>query len=225
MTTRTQGLVLAVLAVVLIRISLTGEYLRFVTPWMRWPLVVTGVVLLVVAFRPVLGRTPATLQDRAPRSAWLLLLPVLVVFSVAPPPLGAFLADRRAEQPASLPEPEVVALPESDAPLPLTVGEFLWGAAEPGDPMGIAGQPVTMTGFVSGDSDDGWYLTRLEIFCCAADAVVMRVRISGREAPPRDQWVQVTGTWVEGTGRDPDSPATLEAEQVIEVDAPRKVYS
>lgn len=225
MTTRTQGLVIAVLAAVLIRISMTGEYLSFVTPWMRWPLVVSGVVLLAMAVAPVLARTATGHEEGAPRSAWLLLVPVLVVFAVAPPPLGAFLAERRAQQPASLPEPGIVALPESDSPLPLTVGEFLWGAGEPGDPMGLAGQRITMAGFVSRDADDGWYVTRLEIFCCAADAMVMRVEISGHPAPPRDQWVEVTGTWVQGTGKDPGEPAVLRAERVVEVDAPARAYS
>ena len=205
--------------------SATGEYLNFVTPWMRWPLLVAGVVLLVLAARPFLGRSARSDEEHpAPGSAWLLLLPVLVVFAVAPPPLGAFLAERRTAQPATLPEPEVVALPESDEPLPLTTGEFLWGVSQPGDPMGIEGQRVSITGFVSRDADDDWYVTTLEISCCAADAMVMRARISGSAAPPRNQWVEVTGTWVNGTGGASEEPATLQAEEVLEVNAPRQSY-
>lgn len=222
MNSRTQGLVLAVLAVVLIRLSATGEYLRFVTPWMRWPLMAAGVILLALAVRPAMGWTRATVHA-APRTAWLLLLPPFVVFAVSPPPLGAFLAERRASQPAALPAPGVAHLPENSSPVPLSVGEFAWGVSQPGDPMGITGRQITLSGFVSGDGDS-WYVTRLEIACCAADATVMRVKISGHDAPPRDQWVEVTGTWLEGSGRESGVPATLAAEQVTLIDAPREVY-
>jgi uncharacterized repeat protein (TIGR03943 family) len=222
-TSRTQGLVLAFLAAVLIRMSLTGEYLRFVTPWMRWPLLVTGVILLGMAIRPALSwRTSPS--DGTPTSAWLLLLPPLVFFAVAPPPLGAFVAERRTADPTSLPEPGVVGLPQSEGPVPITVDEFVWGVSQPDDPMGIRGREVTMTGFVSHDKGGGWYVTMLDIGCCAADAVVSRVRVTGHEAPPRDQWLEVTGTWVEGTGAGAGAPATLDADQVVETNPPREVY-
>lgn len=224
MTPRTQGLVLAALAAVLVRLALTGEYLRFITPWMRWPLLGAGMVLLVMAVRPALGWTHASVHAGAPRSAWLLLLPTVLVLAVAPPPLGAFLAERRSGQPVVVRDPVVVDLPGSEGPLPLSPGDFAWGASLTGDPMGIAGRRITMSGFVSHGKEDDWFLTRLEIACCAADAVVSRVRIDGHESPPRDQWVQVTGTWLEGSGRLPEAPATLVAERVVEVDAPREVY-
>lgn len=81
-----------------------------------------------------------------------------------------------------------------------------------------------MHGFVRHGTDDSWCLTRLEIACCAADAMVVRVRISGSKAPPRDQWIEVTGTWLEGSGLAPGVPVTLHATQVVEIDAPRDVY-
>lgn len=224
MTQRTQGLVLAVLAVVLIRLAVTGEYLRFVTPWMRWPMLGAGLVLLAIALRPALGRTPATGDQGAPRSAWLLLLPTLLVFAVAPPPLGAFLAERRSDQPAVLRDPIVAPLPESPGPVHLSPGEFAWGVSQTDDPMGIAGRRLTMSGFVSNGNDGEWFLTRLEISCCAADARVTRVRISGPQSPPRDQWVEVTGTWLEGTGRETGVPAALVAEHIVEIDSPSEVY-
>jgi uncharacterized repeat protein (TIGR03943 family) len=223
-TSRTQGLLLALLAGLLIRISLTGEYLRFVTPWMRWPLLITGIVLLVMGLRPLLDWGKRG-EDRPPLSAWLLLLPPVVFFAVAPPPLGAFIAERRTADPTSLPEPGVVQLPQGEGPVPLTVGEFVWGVSQPDDPMGISGQRVTLTGFVSHGKDGGWYVTMLDIGCCAADAVVSRVLVSGQQSPPRNQWLEVTGTWVEGTGVRPGAPpATVTAERVVEIDPPRDVY-
>jgi uncharacterized repeat protein (TIGR03943 family) len=221
-TTRTQGLLLAALAVVLIRISLTGEYLHFVATWMRWPLLVTGVILLGMAFRPALRwhtMTPST----APGSAWLLFLPAVMVFVVAPPPLGAYLAERRADQPATLKAPESLSEPTVIGPLLFTPGEFAWGASQPDDPMGLAKQEVRVTGFVTTAGKD-WFLTQLEISCCAADAMVVRIRVEGHPVPPRDQWVQVTGDWVEGTGRRPDEPAAITASDVVEIPAPEQAY-
>lgn len=233
MTTRTQGLVMAALAVVLIRLSLTGEYLRFVTTWMRWPLFAAGLILLVLAIRPALGLHPTDevachdgedAGHAGSRSAWLLLLPTLLVFAVTPPPLGAFLAERRGAGSIELQKPVVVALPEGDEPVPLGVGEFSWGAAQKDDPMGLAGRRVVLSGFVSSDKGGGWFVTRLEIGCCAADASVMRVRVTGADAPPRDQWVEVTGTWQEGTGGDDGEPPVIVAEQLKDIAPPEEVY-
>ena len=78
--TRTQVLVVAVLAVVLIRVAWTGEYLRFVATWMQWPLVVTGVIMLAMAARPALS-TDRGNTEAGPRSAWL--LPLLSVGTAA----------------------------------------------------------------------------------------------------------------------------------------------
>ena len=222
MTTRTQGLLLAALAVVLIRISLTGEYLHFVTAWMRWPLLATGAILLGMAVRPALlwhTMTPST----APRSAWLLFLPAVMVFVVAPPPLGAYLAERRADQPATLTAPEILEAPTDGTPLPVTPGELAWSASQTGDPMGLTDQQVSVIGFVSTAGED-WFLTQLEISCCAADAMVVRLRVEGHPAPPRDQWVQVTGDWVEGTGRRPGEPAVITASDVVVIPMPQQVY-
>jgi len=221
---RTQGVVVLLLAAVLIRIVVTDEYLRFVRPWMRWPLLVAGLALMLMALRPASGRRRQRVTE-VPRSSWLLLLPTVIVFVVAPPPLGAFLAERRpAQPPPRLPAPIVVPVDTGGGPLDIALEEFTWGAAQPDDLMGLAGQTVRMDGFVSTDKAGNWYLTRLVIFCCAADALVERVQIVGQPAPPRDQWVRVTGSWVEGTGTDTSEPAQARAQQVIDIPAPKNPY-
>ncbi|MFT4009960.1 MAG: TIGR03943 family protein [Nocardioidaceae bacterium] len=224
MTTPTQGLVTGALAALLIRISITGEYLRFVQPWMRWPLLATGALLLLMALKPAFGY--ARHEATVPKSSWLLLLPTVIVFSVAPPPLGAYVAERRAAQaPATMPAPAKIPVSHSGEPITLGVDEFTWGAAQPDDPMGLKGQEVRLEGFVSTDKAGHWYVTALVIFCCAADAVVERVEVDGQPAPPRDQWVRVTGTWVEGTGRDLADPAAVKASKVIDIPTPKNPYS
>ncbi len=89
--------------------------------------------------------------------------------------------------------------------------------------MGIKDRKVTMTAFVSG-TDDDWHPSRLELACCAADATVMRVRISGHASPSPDQWVEGTGTWVDGTGRTSATTAALLADEVVEINAPERAY-
>lgn len=223
-TSPTQGLVAAALAAVLLRITLTGEYLNFVQPWMRWPLLVTGLALLLMAVRPALGWGPV--GNAVPQTSWLLLLPTLIVFTVAPPPLGAYIAERRVTQaPATLPAPVTVPVSTDGGPLELGVEEFTWGAADPDDVMDLAGQVVRMEGFVSTDKEGSWYLTRLVIYCCAADVSVERVKIIGQPAPPRDQWIRVTGTWVQGTGAVRSDPAQLTASRLVRIPTPKNPYS
>lgn len=220
----TQGLVAAALAAVLIRISWTGEYLRFVQPWMRWPLLATGLLLLAIAIRPLLSRGDG--GHAVPRSSWLLLLPTLIVFAVAPPPLGAYVAERHASQsPTGHREPDALPAASGSGPLDLAVEEFTWGAAQPDDVMGLTDQRVRMKGFVSTDESGDWYVTVLVIFCCAADVTTERVKVVGLPAPPRDTWVRVTGTWRAGTGRSTAEPATVDATEVARIPAPENPYS
>lgn len=231
MTTRTQGLVLAFLGALLVRLALTGEYLRFVTPWMRWPLVATGVVLLLLALKPALGLGEHADQHadegahgahRIPRSTWLLLLPGLVVFTVSPPALGAYLAERRAADTVPPPSSLAFAPLEDRSPVDLEIEEMLWRALTD-DGATLKDHSLRLTGFVSG-SGDAWYVTRLSISCCAADARVVRVKVDGAEAPPRNTWVRVTGTWQPGTGTTPTSAAVLLAREVTRIPAPKDTY-
>jgi uncharacterized repeat protein (TIGR03943 family) len=222
-TPRTQGVVVALLAAVLVRLAWSGEYLRFVRPWMRWPLLGTGLVLLLLALRPALGRGGP--GEPVPRPTWLLLVPTVIVFAVAPPPLGAYLAERRdAQLPPGYSAPRALPAVSDGAPLDLGLDEFAWGAAQDTDVMGLTGRSVRIDGFVSSAPDGGWYLTRLEIYCCAADAVVERVEVDGATAPPRDSWVRVTGTWQPDTGGDDGSIARLTAAGVVRIPTPENPY-
>lgn len=237
MNGRTQGLVLAFLGALLARLSLTGEYERFVTTWMRWPLLVTGIGLVVLALPAALGVRGADQDDdghthgdgegghghRAPRSAWLLLLPGLVAFVVSPPALGAYLAERRASD-APPPSPTTAFAPlAGDIVNDLALEEFLW-RAQTDEGVTLQKRDVRLTGFVSTDPAGNWYVTRLAISCCAADARPIRVRVDDADAPPRNVWVEVTGTWAEGTGTTRSSAAILDASDVTTIDPPQQVY-
>jgi uncharacterized repeat protein (TIGR03943 family) len=227
----------------------TDLYLRYVRPGMRPLLIVSGVLLLLLGaaeawsqWRPGAGGEHA--EDRrheagdgegegegghghdhsaVPRVAWLLLLPALSLLLYAPPGLGAYTAARQAPKPVAQRD-DFDPLP-STSPLPLTLGDFTSRVRQDRD-QAIKGRSVRMTGFVTpAGRGGGWYLTRLLINCCAADAQSVRVRIHGAPAPPADTWVTVVGTWHEGgTLGTSSAPVALDARTVRKVDRPSNAY-
>ncbi len=129
-------------------------------------------------------------------------MPVLAVFLVAPPALGADSVIRsEARVPASAASASAAAFPPlpAGAVVPLSVNEFVsragWDAAGTLD-----GRTVSLTGFVV-HTEGSTLLARLVISCCAADAFPVTVRLRGGEADhlASDAWIQVTGQVVPGT--------------------------
>ncbi|TMR88426.1 TIGR03943 family putative permease subunit [Nonomuraea basaltis] len=157
------------------------------------------------------------------RVAWLLAVPVAAIFLIAPPALGSY-AVQQAEHAPAPPPPSVV-----DADLPplksgrvndLSMSEFAgrtWS-----DPGSLKGRTVRLTGFVvPSASGREWYVARLRIGCCAADALTMKAAVRGAPAPGTDTWVRVTGTWVPADGT---APPALDATRVEAVAAPGEPY-
>jgi uncharacterized repeat protein (TIGR03943 family) len=146
-------------------------------------------------------------HSRAPRVAWMLLLPVLAVFVVAPPALGAYTVEATAE--SSAPPPDTGRSGRFDDGLEeagpgevvaMDVQQFVMRAWIDED-RALAGREVELTGFAVPDPEgEGWYLARLQMACCAADAVVNKVFIDDGDIPEKDSWWTVRGTWVEPEG-------------------------
>ncbi|WP_425247678.1 TIGR03943 family putative permease subunit [Streptomyces sp. NEAU-NA10] len=161
-----------------------------------------------------------------PRVAWLLFLPALSLLFYAPPALGSFTASREA--------PKAVAVVEEDgfdplpatSPLPITLTDFTQRVQQDTG-QAIKGRTVRMTGFVTpADGGDGWYLTRILLSCCAADAQSVKVRVYGVEAPAADTWVTVTGTWhAGGTLGTRSAPVALDARGVEKAERPTNGYT
>ncbi|MEU3018600.1 TIGR03943 family protein [Nocardiopsis sp. NPDC007018] len=144
----------------------------------------------------------------APRVAWLLLLPVVAVFVVAPPALGSYTVETTGASSGPPPRDERSGSRFSDdldqaAPgevVALDVQQFVMRAWIDED-RELAGREVELTGFaVPAQDGEGWYLARLQMACCAADAVVNKVLITDHPAPEADTWWTVRGTWVEPEG-------------------------
>ncbi len=94
---------------------------------------------------------------------------------------------------------------------------------------GLDGHPITTTGFTLHDGDR-IDLAKIVIICCAADAQLARLHLSGPAAQtaatlPENTWLRVEGTvpagqTYSGTGSIP----TLEVSSVVRIDPPANTY-
>ncbi|MGY0065666.1 TIGR03943 family putative permease subunit [Streptomyces sp. QTS137] len=238
-----QALVLLLCGGAVLRISLFSElYLRYVQQGLRPYLIASGVLLLVLGGVGAVVAGGETRDgdrhghegrhehadghdhSRGPRVALLLVVPALALLLFPPPALGSYSAEREAATYAAQGIGTFPALPGGD-PVDLTLGEFTSRALyDSGRTM--RNRTIRMTGFVTRDDEGTWYLTRLLISCCAADARSDKIEIRGAGAPAVDSWVSVTGTWVPegGLGSDEAWPPVLAATDVRHVEQPGNPY-
>ncbi|GAA2735690.1 TIGR03943 family protein [Actinocorallia aurantiaca] len=219
----------------------TGEVVNFVKEGLRWPLVAASLVLVVLGLAGMRRDWREDPREKAeheghhhgpggPRVAWLLCLPVLAIFAIAPPELGVFTATRADESRAAPPKIQVeeddYALPPGPDPLPMSIGEFMGRSfeAQIGGQVTLADRRLELKGFATPGKGGSWYLTRLQMSCCAADAMALRVRILNAPAPEKGAWVEVVGVW-RPAGR-PDQQGVYEfaAERVTPVAKPDNPY-
>ncbi len=235
MTRDVGGVLLVLVGGAVLRISVGDVYLRYVKESLRPWLLLSGVTLVLLGLLTLLVVWRAGRADHdpdaadhghgAPGAAWLLLLPVLAIFLIAPPALGAFSAEREtAVVTAPAADSDVPPLPAGD-PVPLYLSDFasraIWD-----DGRSLAGRNVALTGFVSAAPGGGWYLTRLSLTCCAADAVATKITVTEAPyAPPSNTWVTVTGQWVPGGGTQSETAIPwIKATQMAEVAPPKNPY-
>ncbi|MFI5963094.1 TIGR03943 family putative permease subunit [Streptomyces asoensis] len=162
---------------------------------------------------------------RVPRVAWLLFLPVLSLLFYAPPALGSYTASREPAKAVAVQEDAFDPLPAT-SPLPITLTDFTMRVQQDRS-LALRGRAVLMTGFVSpaARGQDGWYLTRIVVSCCAADASSVKVLVQGVAAPKADTWVNVTGTWHgSGTLGTSSAAVSLTARGVTKVAKPSNSY-
>ena len=252
-----QGLILLLLGGAVLRISaFSTTYLNYVKPGFRPFLIVAGAVVFVLGVVTLVqewrkphvpeaervrraeqaGQRPdghdhghGHDHSRGPRVAWLMCLPVFAIFLIAPPALGSFAAAREDSSPPP-PPPEVVegyAPLVGDKPIAMPIGEFVGRAW--GDPKrSLTGKQVRLTGFVvRSKKKDTWYVARMQLNCCAADAIALKVAVRGAPAPPENTWVEVTGTWIPPKSRKlPNGtvPPEMTAVSVNKVPQPTEPY-
>jgi uncharacterized repeat protein (TIGR03943 family) len=216
---------------VVLRLTLTDTYRRYVQPAMGKWLLVAGIALILLGLVTLIN----ALRNVEPEEAhghdhehshsvgvgWLLLAPIAALLLVAPPTLGAYGVKRAGSVQIKPGKAVFEPLPRKDAPVQMTLLEYIERAFEHNG-ASFHGVPVKLTGFVAGSEAGGFRLARYQIACCAADAtpVVLDVVGTSGTPPSDDQWVTVTGTFQRGGGDVPRLAAT----SVVEIPAPEDPY-
>ena len=177
---RPAQLILATLGVAFVTLAVTGRAVLFVRPWFIAALVVTGLVVLLVAWR----EQPSV----SPSAAMMLMLPLAAGITLTPSLVG-----RIPQGPATT---SSFAARIGDAPNPLLAGrggdvtllQVLLAEQQVGG-VYLAGRSVTVVATVAGPRT----LSRSAIVCCAADARAIALPESGAPLPRVGSWVKVSG--------------------------------
>jgi uncharacterized repeat protein (TIGR03943 family) len=220
---------------VLLRLTVTGTYRRYVRvgmgPWLAVAgvlVVVLGIVTLVYALRRSRSRGGADPDgaevhehEGGVRVGWLLLAPIAVLLLVAPPTLGSYGVNRGAAVDVRSGGAVFEPLPQGKGAVPITLLEYGQRAFDRHG-SSLTGATVELTGFISRLDPGGFQLARYQIACCAADAVpaIVIVRGVAGHPPRRDSWVRVTGSYLGGPGHLP----RMTASSVVEIPAPNEPY-
>ena len=91
----------------------------------------------------------------------------------------------------------------------------------------LEGRRIRMVGFVTPRAGGGFYLTRITITCCAADARPIRIAVQNTDRTfPADTWVAVTGTYGgrDEAARTVDQVPVLRVTSIEPVSAPSEPY-
>jgi len=224
-------MVLLLVGVSLVMVTITGAYTRYVKPAMLPWLAASAVVLIGLALTAIVrdirsgaGRTHGSHNHRG-GIVWLLVVPIVLLIFVVPPALSARAASpvttsnavQRAFPPLQPGRAPTVSLPEV----------LMRIATDSTD--GLRGRLITVTGFTMRDAERV-DLAKIVIICCAADAQLARLHLSGPAAPvaaaaPDNTWVRVEGTVPTGqTYSGTSSIPTLDVTSVVRIDPPANTY-
>ena len=218
MNREAQSLLVTLLGAAVLRLSVTDVYLRYVKSGLRPFLLIAGILLVAIGvvslWRDIVvrRREPGVEQEigaveeetghdhaHGPAAAWLLVLPIMAIFLVAPPALGAYAASRGSSAIAK-PESDFAPLPAGD-PVDMKLVDYaeraVWDSGR-----SLSGRTVRMRGFVTLRPGGGYYLTRLVIACCAADSRAVKIAVRGAAAGyPENTWIEITGRYAPGVER------------------------
>ena len=157
-----------------------------------------------------------------------MLVPIALTTFVVPPPLGAHGAAPEAvaaTEPQRRPFPP---LPAGRAPTVSIPDVVMRSAADSTNSLG--GRVITITGFTL-KYPEGTDLGRVVIVCCAADAQLARIHLSGPAVAeavgyPEDTWLQVEGTVIPGTSAaSTNFIPTIAVSSVTRIDKPANTYA
>jgi uncharacterized repeat protein (TIGR03943 family) len=234
-----QHLVLLLVGLSTAVMLLKGNYLNYVRPALLPWLIAAAAVLMVLGLTGIVADLRNASREHGhdddnnhghAHQAWLtwaLLLPIALVAFVVPPPLDARGATPPAAVSAPKPRafPPLPAGPAPDVSLPETV---MRAAAD--STHSLDGRTIALTGFTVTRAG-GVDLGRVVIVCCAADAQLARVHLSGPAAAavaghPDDTWMRVTGVIQPGSSHADDGfVPTMVVSDAVRVDKPKNAYA
>lgn len=234
MSRGTQNTLVLLVGLSALVMAIKGTYLNFVKPSLLPWLIAAAVVLIALAVASIvrdLRRAPDA-DDHGHRHrpwlVWLLLVPIALTTFVVPPPLGAQGAAPEAVAVAAPPKRAFPPLPAGRAPTVSIPDVVMRAAADSTDSLDR--RLITLAGFTV-KYPEGTDLGRVVIVCCAADAQLARVHLSGAAAAeaagyPEDTWLQVEGTVVPGTSTiSTNFVPTVAVSQVTRIDKPANTYA
>ena len=210
-----------------------GTYLHFVKPSLLPWLIAAAVVLIALATASIIrDLRDASAEEHGHRHrswlVWLLLMPIALTTFVVPPPLGAQGAAPEAVAVTAPPKRAFPPLPAGRAPTVSIPDAVMRAAAD--STNSLDRRLITLAGFTV-KHPDGTDLGRVVIVCCAADAQLARIHLSGAaeaEAAgyPDDTWLQVEGTVIPGTSTVATNfVPTFAVSKVTRIDKPANTYA
>jgi uncharacterized repeat protein (TIGR03943 family) len=197
-----------------------GTYLNFVKPGLLPWLIAASVLLVVLGLAGFVAdaRHGAAEHHHHRSMAWLLLIPLALTAFVAVPAMGVVGAT--PESPTAT-QPHLRPFPPLPADGTVSLPELLMRAAADST-HSLDNRSITTTGFTMGTD-----LARVVIICCAADAQLARIHLSGNvSAYPDDTWLRVDGRVVQGSSN-PSTHfiPTLEVTRAVPIPKPANTYA
>ena len=212
-----QAVLILLLGGALVKIALSGTYLRYVKHGLQPLLVLAGTILIGLAIATLVhDLRPATHGEHDhhdPRVGWLLILPALGLLLLSPPALGSYAAGKSGTVVAS-PQSDYPPLPAGD-PAPLSLLDYASRSLFDGG-MSLTGRQLRLVGFITPGPGGRPMLTRIVLTCCAADGRPVKIGLTGN-APTGlagGTWVQIDGAYSPQVSTDPVNRAQIPYLQV-----------
>ena len=225
MSRETENAVLLLVGISVGMVTVTGAYTRYVKPSLLPWLAASAALLIMLAVVAILRdirRRSAETHDHdnehdhahRPGAAWLLLVPIALLAFVVPPAIMPQASGPAVTEvsPEALRRP-FPPLPDERAPS-LSLPDLLVRVAQDSAST-LDNRLVTVTGFTlkeNGRTD----LARVVIMCCAADARLARVQMSGPAAAQVAQYPE--NTWVSVEAKVPPGQSDPSSQTVPTID-------
>lgn len=170
-------------------------------------------------------------HDHEGISLWTLLIVVLpLVLGVVVParPLDASAVGNRGVSTSLASASDVSGSVLAVVPSERNVLDWVRAMSANPDPTTLSGQEANLVGFVYRDirfGEDQFMVSRFTLSCCVADASAIGVVVQAENAAEfeTNQWVQVRGTFTEGT-LDGGPLPVVAADEIIPVQEPEQPY-